>query len=100
MSYKTTRTLSQSIRWLLCFFTIEATPIFANSLIAYGIDQTISIYSILWLISYMIVGRVFGYKRGDDPALGSILYFIVHVILALITWGVLTILTAAKIIPV
>lgn len=100
MGYKITRLASFAIRWLLCYFTIETVPIFENDLIAYTVGQIISLYTILWFISYTIVGVGFGYRRGDDPALGSFLYAIVYIPLALITWGLLGILTWLNILPV
>ena len=91
--------LSYIARFVLCYFTIETTPIFANSLIAWGVDQMISIYFILLVISYFIVGNVFKYERGSMPELGVILYFVTYVVLALVTWGVLALLTAVDVLP-
>lgn len=86
-------------RFVLCYFTIETTPIFANSLIAWGIDQMITIYTVLLIISYFIVGNVFKYERGSMPELGVILYFATYVVLALVLWGILALLTAVGILP-
>ena len=91
--------ISFVVRATLCYFTIETTPIFANSLIAWGVDQIISIYTILLIISYFVVGRVFNYERGSAPELGVILYFITYVPLALILWGILALLTAVGVLP-
>ncbi len=90
---------SYIVRFILCYFTIETTPIFANSLLAWGVDQMISIYFVLMVFSYLIVGNVFKYERGSMPELGVVLYFFTYVILALITWGVLALLTAVGILP-
>lgn len=98
--YKILSVLSFLIRAVICYFTIETAPIFENSLVAYGVDQVISLYSIMWLISYMIVGRVFGYQRGDDPALGAILYFFVYIVVAMIMWGILAFLTFIGALPI
>ena len=100
MSYGVFSALSRLLRGLLCYLTIETTPIFENSLIAYGIDQIVSLYTIMWLISYTIVGQGFGYRRGDDSIIGSVLYFVVYIIITLLTWGILAILTALGVIPV
>ncbi len=99
MGYEIARLLSWIIRWVICYFTIETTPIFQNSLIAYGVDQIISLYTVLWFVSYTIVGRVFNYKSGSDPVLGVMLYAIVYIPLALLTWGILAILTALGVLP-
>ena len=86
-------------RFVLCYFTIETTPIFENSLVAWGVDQMISIYIILMLASYLIVGNVFKYERGSFPELGVILYFFTYVVLALVLWGVLALLTVVGVLP-
>jgi len=91
--------LSYIIRFALCYFTIETAPIFANSFIAWGVGQMISIYTVLLIISYFIVGNVFKYERGSLPELGVILYFVTYAVLALILWGILAILTAAGVFP-
>lgn len=91
--------LSYIVRFILCYFTIETTPIFANSLIAWGVDQMISIYFILLVISYFTVGSVFKYERGSMPELGVILYFVTYVVLALVAWGILALLTAVGVLP-
>lgn len=97
--YRLLSGLSYITRFVLCYFTIETTPIFANSLIAWGVDQMISIYFVLLVISYFIVGNVFKYERGSVPELGVILYFVTYVVLALITWGILWLLTAVGVLP-
>ena len=99
MGYETARLLSWITRWVICYFTIETTPIFKNSFIAYGLDQIISLYTILWFISYSIVGNVFHYRRGSDPVLGVILYAIVYIPLSLLTWGILAVMTALGVLP-
>ena len=98
--YKILSLLSFGIRSYLCYVTIETTPIFANSLLAYSIDQIISLYTVLRILSYFIVGKVFRYERGSDPVVGVILYFFTHAVLVLITWGILAILTALSVMPV
>lgn len=90
---------SFAIRAAICYFTIENTPIFHNPLIAWVVGQIISIYVILRLISYGIVGGVFGYERGSDPTLGVILYFVVYVPLAFLLWGILALLTFMHVLP-
>jgi len=97
--YRSLSSVSYIARFILCYFTIETTPIFANSLIAWGLDQMISIYFVLLVVSYFIVGNVFKYERGSTPELGVILYFLTYVVLALILWVILTLLTAVGVIP-
>lgn len=100
MGYQITRLVSLAVRWLICYFTIETTPIFESSLVAYGVDQIISLYTVLWFVSYTIVGIGFGYRRGSEPVLGAILYAIVYILLALLTWGILAALTWLGVIPI
>lgn len=100
MGYQIARLLSLAIRWFICYLTIETTPIFENSLVAYGVDQIISLYTVLWFVSYTIVGVGFGYRRGSEPVIGVILYAIVYILLALLTWGILAGLTLLGVIPI
>lgn len=99
MGYEIARLLSWIIRWVICYFTIETTPIFENSFVAYGIDQIISLYTVLWFVSYTVVGGVFKYKSGSAPILGVTLYAIVYIPLALVTWGALALLTLIGVFP-
>lgn len=100
MGYKIISFASFALRVFICYITIETVPIFRDPLLAYAIGQIFSLYWILWFISYTIVGVGFGYRRGDDPVLGSILYAIVYIPLALITWGTLAILTWLGVLPI
>lgn len=97
--YQIVSMMSFVARAVLCYFTIETTPIFANSLIAWGVDQMISIYTALLLISYFIVGYVFKYERGSFPERGVLLYFVTYVVLALVLWGILALLTVFGVLP-
>ena len=85
--YSIFRTISYLIRFTVCYFTIDRIPIFKNESIGWMITQYISIYCILWLISYKIVGNI--YKRGDNPVMGTMLYAIIYVVLILPIWGIL-----------
>ena len=98
--YQFARLLSLGIRICICYITIETTPIFADEAIEWIAGQIVSIYSILWFISYNTVGIVFDYKRGDWPVLGVILYAIIYIPLALLTWGILWGLTIFKVLPI
>lgn len=100
MGYLLASSISFIIRAILCFYTIETTPIFANDAIEWVFGQIISIYTILRIISFSIVRNVFQYRRGDAPILGVALYGLVHVILVLILWGILALLTLVNILPI
>lgn len=92
--------ISFFIRAGICYLTIETVPIFQNAYIGWVFGQVVSIYSILWLISYFIVGNVFEYRRGDAPALGAVLYFVIYIPLSLMLWLLLWILTMVNILPI
>lgn len=100
MGYLLASNISFAIRAVLCFYTIETTPIFSNAAIEWIFGQVFSIYVVLRIIAYFIVGAVFKYERGNDPVAGVALYGIVHVVLVLILWGVLALLTLLKVLPV
>jgi len=82
----------------VCFITIEAVPIFKSNILGLLFGQIIPIYSIIMLISYAIVSKF--YQRGDAPVFGVILYAIVYIPLALLLWGILSLLTFIKVLPV
>lgn len=91
--------LSEASRIIICYFTIGRYPIFAtDSLSLFWISQIFSIYVILKIIAYRIVGKV--YERGDAPVLGVSLYWVVHTVLVLITWGILVLLTCLDALPI
>jgi len=91
--------LSLAIRFVICYFTIETVPIFSDEIFNEFWGQVVPIYSILLFIGRRIT-RLFYDKRYDSPYKGLTIYFIVHVILALVLWGVLAILTAQGKLPI
>ena len=96
--YKLIGTVSYAVRFYVCFITIEAVPIFKSNILGLLFGQIIPIYSIIMLISYAIVSKF--YQRGDAPVFGVILYAIVYIPLALLLWGILSLLTFIKVLPV
>jgi hypothetical protein len=100
MGYLIARGISLAIRVVICFYTIETTPIFANKTLGWVFGQIISIYYVMLLISFFIVGSVFKYKRGSDPILGVMLYGVVYIVITLVMWGVLAFLTLLGVLPV
>lgn len=91
--YRIVSALSFILRALLCYYTIETTPLFANTAMGFVAAQVVSIYVVLRIIAYFIVGNIFNYETGSVPVVGAILYAFVHVILVLLTWGLLFLLT-------
>jgi len=98
--YRLLSKISLIVRFIICYFTIEAVPIFQSELWTVILAQAVPVYSILLAISYAIVGSVFKYERGSFPKLGVLLYFVVYIPLVLLLWGVLTLLTALGVLPI
>lgn len=86
------------IRAYLCYCTIDNIPILANPILNSILVEVISLYTILWAISYFVVGRF--YDKGSEPLLGVILYFIVYIIILGITYLLLLLLTFFGILPI
>ena len=86
------------IRGYLCYCTIDNIPILANPILNSSLGEVISLYTILWAISYFVVGRF--YDKGSEPLLGVILYFIVYVVILGITYLLLLLLTFLGILPI
>lgn len=95
--YKIAKALSFIVRAILCYLTIETTPIFENESINWIVGQLISVYSILWVISYSVVGRY--YRTGEVPILGVVLYFVVYAVATIILWLVLVLLHTIGVLP-
>lgn len=85
------------IRAYLCYCTIDNIPILANPILNSILGEVISLYTILWAISYFVVGRF--YDKGSGPLLGVILYFIVYVVILGITYLLLLLLTYIGVLP-
>lgn len=85
------------IRAYLCYCTLDNIPILANPILNSILGEVISLYTILWAISYFVVGRF--YDKGSEPLLGVILYFIVYVVILGITYLLLLLLTYIGVLP-
>lgn len=98
--YRIISSISYIVRFWLCYLTIENVPIFSNELVAYFIGQIISIYFLLMVICYFIVGRL-SYKLGsNDPSARSILYFLLYIAMVFILWIVLKLLVVLGVLPI
>ena len=97
--YKEVSAISYAIRFYICYLTIEATPIFDNDGFTWLFWQIIPIYTLFYFISYAIVGAT-GYKSGDAPAFVAILYALIYIPLALLTWLILLALTEIGWLPI
>lgn len=96
--YQLLSIISFFIRAYLCYCTIDNVPILANPILNSILGEVISLYTILWAISYFIVGRF--YDKSSNPLLGVILYFIVYIIILGITYLLLLLLTFFGILPI
>ena len=96
--YQLLRVISFFIRAYLCYCTIDNIPILANPILNSILGEVISLYTILWAISYFIVGKF--YDKCSNPLLGVILYFIVYIIILGITCLLLLLLTFFGILPI
>ncbi len=92
--------LSFIIRIWICYMTIEQFPIFANKTIEWIFGQIISIYTILWLICYIIVGIISDKHTVKGPTQRSIIYFCLYLILVVVSWLILWVLTKLGILPI
>ena len=96
--YQLLSIISFFIRAYLCYCTIDNIPILANPILNSILGEVISLYTILWAISYFTVGRF--YDKDSDPLLGVSLYFIVYVVILGITYLLLLLLTFIGVLPI
>jgi hypothetical protein len=96
--YPIIRSASLLIRWWICYLTIENVPIFENETVGWMVGEIISIYTIMWAISYFIVGRF--YERGDSPIFGALAYFFVYLVVALVVWLLMLFFTWIDVLPI
>lgn len=96
--YKVLSAVSFCVRVYLCYITIDNIPILANSLYNNILLEIISLYTVLWFVSYFTVGLF--YDSGDDPVLGVILYFVMYVIFLGIMYLIMLLLTLIGILPI
>lgn len=102
MLYRIVSTISFIIRYLLCFFTIEAVDIFADagaqvlwSFVFGGV-----LYSVFNLICFPIVGAVSQKLGFESSAFKSFLNFVLYLPLIFVTYGILLLLTHFGVLPI
>lgn len=102
MLYRIVSTISFIIRYLLCFFTIEAVDIFADagaqvlwSFVFGGV-----LYFIFNLICFPIVGAISQKIGFQSSAFKSFLYFVLYLPLVFVTYGILLLLTHFGVLPI
>lgn len=102
MLYRIVSTISFIVRYLLCFFTIEAVDIFADagaqvlwSLVFGGV-----LYSVFNLICFPIVGAISQKIGFQSSAFKSFLYFVLYLPLVFVTYGILLLLTHFGVLPI
>lgn len=100
--YRIISTISFIVRYLLCFFTIEAVDILADagaqvlwSFVFGGV-----LYFIFNLICFPIVGAVSQKLGFESSAFKSFLYFVLYLPLVFVTYGILLLLTHFGVLPI
>lgn len=96
--YKIIRTASYIIRFWFAYLTIEKVSIFESEIASYFWGEIFSIYTLLLVVSYGIVGLF--YSKGEDHAFGSLAYFVVYCVLLFLYWISLLLLTWLGILPI
>lgn len=91
--------LSFIIRFYVCYITIEQYPIFQDPSINWIVWQIVSIYTILWIITYTIVWNISARTRVSWTE-KSIVYFFIYLGFVVIVYVILFLLTALKILPI
>lgn len=100
--YLLIKLVSYAIRYLICYFTIEAVPIFENET-AQEIWNALFggiIYTIFWGICYPLVGFISKEKNIKSSSAKSILYFFLYLPLILMAYIVLQSLTRFGVLPI
>lgn len=100
--YEIVSVLSYVLRYLLCYFTIEQVPIFDSETAQwiYSVFFGGILYSLLWGISYLVIGyisRKYGIK---SSAVKSGIYFVCYIPLAIIAYIILLLLTKFELLPI
>lgn len=96
--YKILSELSLLLRMYFCYLTIDNIPILKNELWNYILLEVISLYTILRIITYFEVGKI--YEKGDNSEFGVIAYFFVYIINLVVMYGILLLLTKIGILPI
>lgn len=91
--YSIVSTISILLRFLICYFTIEQSPIFANQGVEWLFGQIVSIYAIFRLICYPIVGNLATKYDIESSTAKSVMYFFLYLPVAGVYWIVLLLLT-------
>lgn len=100
--YLLIKLVSYAIRYLICYFTIEAVPIFENET-AQEIWNALFggiIYTIFWGGCYPLVGFISKEKNIKSSSAKSILYFFLYLPLILMAYIVLQSLTHFGVLPI
>lgn len=100
MMYLLVSSASFIIRFWICYKTIEQFPLFENEGIQWIIGEIISIYTILKIICYGIVGRISWRMGIITPTWKSLLYFVLYLPLVAFFWLVLWMFTKIQILPI
>lgn len=92
--------LSFIIRAYLCYITIDTVPIISNPLIQYLLTEIVSLYTILWALSYVTNGALIRKYDIQSKTMRAILYFFIYMFYLLVMFGILKLLTFVRVIPI
>lgn len=98
--YKILSSISLLVRIYLCYVTIDTIPIFSNELINYVVLELISLYTILWAISFLENKFIINKLDIQSSSTRAISYFIIYCLNLAILYGIMLLLTKYGILPI
>mgnify|MGYP004651756119 CR=1 FL=1 len=98
--YSIISALSFIIRAYLCYITIDTVPIISNPLIQYLLTEIVSLYTILWVLSYATNGALIRKYNIQSKTIRAFFYFFIYVAYLFVMFGILKLLTFVRVIPI
>lgn len=98
--YSIISALSFIIRAYLCYITIDTVPIISNPLIQYLLTEIVSLYTILWGLSYATNGALIQKYDIQSKTVRAFFYFFIYVTYLFVMFGILKLLTFVRVIPI
>ena len=98
--YKFISGFSLLIRVYLCYVTIDTIPIFSNELVNYVVLELISLYTILWAVSFFENKIVINKLDIQSSSERAISYFIIYCLNLAIMYGIMLLLVKYGVLPI
>lgn len=98
--YSFVRSISFILRVYLCYCTIDNVPIIEDPLRQELFSEIISLYTILWALSYYTNGIIIREFQIQSATIRAIFYFFIYLIYMFIMFGILKLLTLLNILPI